>query len=269
MRKNIGTFLFLSLLITLKLIAQTGFKPDQPSMINTFAHERDTVFIPVPVDTVRFAVIAHEYSPERNFWQRNEGTILGSSFAGIVAVISIIATNYFNRKREDKRAQSEKLKEENLYSAVLASIFSVLLSHDERTKRLKEELLAIRDKSIPKKHLIVEKAQVSLSLDLLNQFLIKLLNYEKFNQLLLDATIAYIHRATNLNETLDFSLVIKIKQEFHSDTDYTEAVQEFFKSINRNVETLDGHREKIKEMIVNEVKKFPQIKIISAEKETP
>jgi hypothetical protein len=254
--------IFTSFLFILIFISQANSKSNGLQK-GSHLNKRDTVFIPVPVDTMRFSVISREYLPEVGFLEKNEGTLIGSFLAAIVAVISILATNYFHNKRDVKKEGNARIEKENLYAAVLISIHSILLSHDERTKRMKEELAVVLEESLGRSHIIIEKSSITLSLDLLNQFLIKLLNYHKFNQILLNTVIAYIHRANNLNQNLDFTPAIKLQKTYIAGQVYDEAVKSYFNAIDKNINTLVDLRGKLKILISDEVKMFPQFKIVS------
>jgi hypothetical protein len=248
-------------------ILQADSKSDKHQKEGPLLNSIDTVYIPVPVDTMRFSIISREYSPEMGFWKKNEGTIIGSFLAALVAAISVFATNHFHAKRDTKRENNKRIEKENLYGAVLVSIYSILLSHGERSKRLKEELAVILEKSLDRSHFVIDKSSIILSLEMLNEFLIKLLNYDKFNQILLNTIIAYIHRVTNLNQSLDFTPAIKLQKAYIAGQVYNDAVKEYFDAIGKNITMLDTQRDKIKKLIIEEIKKFPQFEIISEQEE--
>jgi hypothetical protein len=190
---------------------------------------------------------------EKSFIERNEGQIFGSFLAGIVALFTVLLTHYLISKKE-------KLYRENVYCNLLVGIRSDLTVHDFFSGQLHKSLIEIKRITREQKKLIPDSVHSKLSLELINQCRLKLMDFEKTHKEILNKINRYYNYLEVIKKGLDFSAIKSSKDDFESDEEYLNGIDNFFETLLTNIEVLNKSRDELMSLIITELQKFPKYK---------
>ena len=135
---------------------------------------KDTIFIKNK-DSSYVSIINY---PKRTWLERNEGSIVGALFAGLIAVLSVYLTSKANKRSHQKR-------QKEIYCGLLYSIKIELIYHDKNHDNLIEELRVIQEKSINAMELITDSTSRNIQVSFLKELRSKMIDTELFNMTIL------------------------------------------------------------------------------------
>lgn len=225
--------------------AQLAYQHKEKGVVASLHYKVDTVYVPVPVDTMKFFVLSKESVPKETWWQRNEGTFLGSALAAIVAFLTVLFTNYFS-------SQQTKRKSKEAYCALLAAIYSELMGHDNLSVTLKkelEELLSVVEQTGD----ILSSPFTYFPLEFLNECRIKATEFQTTNVGLLSYISHYINVVSWFHKNLDFTQLGRMRAYFPNQADYPKAIINYFRIVFHHFEKLEKSRKILSELLEKEI----------------
>jgi len=139
-------------------------------------------------------------TPKQNFWERNEGTIIGALLAGLIAVFSVKYTNYYNIKRINR-----------LNKKIYYGLLSVLKSELEYQKNiisfLLEEIKVTGDTIRDGNDLGFKKPFRKIQTKFIDETRNKLLSIELKDTDLLKLLTAFINKCELINNDLNYEVI--------------------------------------------------------------
>lgn len=209
----------------------------------------DTIFVPVPTDTMQFNVISKEFIPKQTFMQKHLGALLGSLGAGLVALFSVLATHKTAKKREKEKARI-------FHRNLLLAIYSELLSHEKLVDYLKGELNEAKRLALDKAQVLIESPHTKIPVEFINQCRIRLLEYEDNSMDLINHIFQYQNSTHQLVSNLSFSNVISLKEHFKNDAQYREGIKAYFDRLFVHLTTLENGRNVLTQRLLQEVERI-------------
>lgn len=228
---------------------QAEFQSKGDSATGASKTKIDTIFIPVPTDTMQFNVISKEFIPKQTFMQRHLGTLLGSLGAGLVALFSVLATHKTAKKREKEKARI-------FYHNLVLAIYSELLSHEKLVDYLKGELSEAKRLALDKGQVVIESPQTKIPMDFIKQCRIRLLEYEDNSMDLINHIFQYQNSTHQLVSNLSFRNVSNLKEHFTNEAQYREGIKAYFDRLFVHLTTLENGRNVLIEKLLQEVKRI-------------
>ena len=199
---------------------------------------------------------------DKNWFKRNEGTFLGSFCAATIALISILLTNYYNKKSKQRLLQKGLFEKQNIYCSLLYAVYNELLWHKNLSEIIKKELNEIQRISLEKGKLIVDSPSEKFNTEYLHQFRIKILEFHKFNTDLLAYISTYLNLLSSINYSLDFKKVKDFYNHFVDESSYNKALKAYFADLFDLFVKVGKGIQRLQDMIKEELVSFPQNKIV-------
>src|ERR1035437_9719559 len=162
--------------------------------------------------------------PERTWLERNEGSIVGAFFAGLIAVLSVYLTSRANKK-------AHKQREKEIYCGLLYSIKIELIYHNKNHDNLIEELRIIQKNSINANELITDSTSRNIQVSFLKELRSKIIDTDLFNTKILLFLSAYINKCELVNSDINFEKLIKISEKFKTQFDIPASIKSYFDAI--------------------------------------
>ena len=197
---------------------------------------------------------------ENSFFNRNEGTILGSALAAFVSLLAILITSLI-RNRRDKREKEFLIGvKQNIYCGLLHSIYHELGSHQNLVNVNWKSLELIRDVTLEKEKFIIEKTVETFNTDFINECRLKILEFESYNTDLLPVISKYKNSVISVNRSLDFKNLNSFFEQL--EIPFSEAVNLYFKIFKEDFNRIELGIQEIQKMIKEEIRKFTQNEVI-------
>lgn len=173
-----------------------------------------------------------------NWWEKNEGAFLGAFLAGMVAIFTVLLTNYLNKRENSKR-------ENEIYCGVLFAIKAELEYQYKSLPHLIEELKAILEKSIEAKEVIANKSSRDISVNFLVEIRSKILLLSNYNTIVFRDISAYINKCEIINSDLEFERLIILKEKIKIEPSFDESINNYFLKIIEDIEDIENIRKSI------------------------
>jgi len=170
------------------------------------------------------------------FWERNQGDIIGTLGAGIIAIFAAFLTYYIQR---------QQLK--YAYQGFLYVLYIELINHNNNFKLLKDTLAKAKLISIEKRDFIFEKAPMQFSLLIIENTLSKATNYKKFNHKLIALLTSYADNIRNINYFLDFTNAKEIITHQEQGQNIEHQIADYFETLN--IEYIEKTQPVIKDLL--------------------
>jgi hypothetical protein len=196
-------------------------------------------------------------------WLSLIGPLIGTLGAGLVALFSVRATHNKALARDQLKSVEQKNIRDSLYCGVLYAIYATMQNHNESSKRILSQLDAIKDRTLEYGRLVVEDLGVRLSLGFLSKCVSQLLTFEQYHTKIGGIAISYLHSAESFNSFLDFSQVHSLKKHVPDDPQFLKGIESYFDNLREHIGKLQKGNADLSELILEELKKFPQINIIT------
>ncbi|MFA4907480.1 MAG: hypothetical protein WC602_04365 [archaeon] len=209
--------------------------------------------------------------PQESWLYSNSGNIvgalLGSFLAGIVALVSILLAHKKNKEIQDISLKNERIQREDIYCGNLFAIYHEINWHKNLSKRLTRELKIIKQQSIDTLSFPCDQANELFRIEYLDRCRINVLEYARFDTDLLTLISTYLNLIMTINNSLNFTVVSKMKNKFDSDVRYKEALSGYFKILENIISDANRGMGNIQSRIVEVVGSFPGNQLIFKKKQ--
>ncbi len=210
-------FLLILALSTSFLLGQDNSKKPHLDSLNT---ESRKVESPIKVEIIK--------TPEQQFWERNEGTILGALLAGLVAIFSVGLTNYCNTRRT-------KQLNKRIYFGLLSVIKSELEYQSKTIELLCDEIKVTGDSLRDGNELGLKKPFRKIQTKFLYEGRNKLLSVEIKNTDLLRLLTSFINRCELINDDLNYESIYIFYNDAKTKNQIDEFVAIFFGDMQKHI----------------------------------
>ncbi len=109
-----------------------------------------------------------------NFWERNEGTLIGAIGGLLIAILAAHLTYFF-------AVRQAKKKEKDAYQGLLYTLHIELCWHNHHFNLLKNTLDKLKSASIEKKSIVINNSPIQFDLSIIETGLFKVIDYKHYN----------------------------------------------------------------------------------------
>lgn len=149
-----------------------------------------------------------------NFWQRNEGEIVGTLGAFLIAILASLYASYLTRK-------NIRRKETDNYNGILSLIHTELGAQKQHLTLLRNTLKILLDASVTNKNIPIDDLPMKFDLTILDYAIFKIYEYKDYHQGIPTHLVHYRNLIKGANTSLEFKNPIKMINEGISDVEYT------------------------------------------------
>ena len=177
-----------------------------------------------------------------NFWQRNEGEIVGTLGAFMIAILASLYASYLTKK-------NIRQKETDNYNGILSLIHTELGAQKQHLNLLRNSLKILLDASVTNKNIPIDELPMKFDLSILDYAIFKIYEYKDYQQGIPTLLIHYRNLIKGVNTSLEFKNSIKMIKEGISeventiksyfnvlDTEYLDKMNLAIETINKLIE---------------------------------
>lgn len=187
-----------------------------------------------------------------NFWDRNQGTLLGFLGAGIVAILAAFLSSHLTYKKSIKK---DLEKESYMYSGLLSLIHTELDAHKAHSKLLINSLKNLKEFSIKKQTFVTDKLPMPFDMSLLNNGLNQLCTFKNYDHRIMILLVTYKNLIMDTNVALEFKNANEILSQKHI-KNKEESIKGYFNTLNSEyLNKIEPLISKIKVLIEQNVNK--------------
>jgi len=230
----------------------------------------DTIYVPVPVDTMHFNIISKNSAPSLSWWQKNEagligaiiGAFLGAIGAGLVAYFSIKRTHNSNIEIERNRMIDVRKEKEKKYCGLLFMIISEIYFQKNETELIEKEINEFVRVTKEQKRIITDNPFTLYQLDMLNECRNRILDYDSFDTELVSTISLYINSINKCNSYLYLKRLTDLER-FDKEGEFSivDGVESYFSAVNNILENIKKARVELTKGLTLEIAKFPSSNI--------
>ncbi|MEX2514206.1 MAG: hypothetical protein WD398_14985 [Cyclobacteriaceae bacterium] len=173
-----------------------------------------------------------------NFWQRNEGEIVGTLGAFMIAILASIYASYLTKK-------NIRLKDTDIYNGILSLIHTELGAQKQRLNLLRNTLKILLDASVTNKNFPINELPMKFDLSILDYALLKIYEYKDYHQEISTLLVHYRNLIKGVNTSLEFKNSIKMINDGIGEVEDTIASyfnvldKEYLDKMNLAIETIN------------------------------
>ena len=191
-------------------------------------------------------------------WGPIFAALIGSFFAGVIALYSVRRTNQNARAHEKSRRGREDQRKAGVYVGVLYSISVELQAHRMILRDIALTLPEVRRHSMDASKFMVEKIPHYLPMAFLNLSRSKIIEYDRFNTELLNEISAYCNSSSYLNDNLDFTSLMQFILNINlTPADALEAIGGAFDAVLDHLTRIVEARPALRLAIIEEIRRYP------------
>lgn len=184
--------------------------------------------------------------PQQSWFERNEGSLIATLLASLVAIFTVYLTARSNKKQRLER-------DKEIYRGLLNAIKIELDYHRQLFPIVIEGFQNIRDISIAQEKIIASKGPREIPLNFLFDIRKKLIDSELLNSNILKFISFYINKCEIVNMDMDFENLIRLNEKFKENFKFSDAVKDYFNKEVEEVEKLQKSITGISNIIDNEL----------------
>lgn len=159
------------------------------------------------------------------FFVRNEGQIVGTFGAALVAVIAAFLTYGLAQYQTNK-------KEKKYYHGLLHTLKIDLKLKENQLDILKESLRNSKRASVIKKEFVINKVPIQFETTYIESVLSNMIKYESFNKELAAYINAYLYNLRDINFYLDFHTANELIGKLNSDQNIESLISSYYDKLN-------------------------------------
>ena len=149
-----------------------------------------------------------------DFWQRNEGEIIGTIGAFLIAIFAAIVASHLTKKNLTR-------KEKDKYNGTLALIHTELGAHYQHLNLLRNSLKELVNASIVTKNFPIEELPLKFDLAIMDFTIFKLYEYQDYHHGIASLLIHYRSLVKGTNSSLEFKHAIAMINDGMEDVEST------------------------------------------------
>ena len=193
---------------------------------------------------------------------RNEGNLVGSALAGVVAVFSVITTHALEKRRQRERSR-------RTYVSLLHSMHVEIVWHTGVSRRLREHLEVLREIAEERAELPVNDLGEEFELAFFEACRQQLLAQREIDTLLMRLLAEYANFTRFVNRSIQLSAVHHVLQHFGEFEERRDGLIQYVDSILTELDKRDGAVPVIERRIRAELESLPGVEVIGDSGEEP
>ena len=199
-------------------------------------------------------------SNDQNFWARNEGEIIGAIGGLLIAIVAAILTNWISKKYTDK-------KEHNSYIGYVYSLHSELAFQRNQFKLLISSLDSYRRVSLASHRFVIDSLPTQFNIELIETLIFKMLDYKKYNSLVVVKLLAYVSQVKAIVAYLNFNNANLLLENLMTVEEKDECICLYLDNINSDyvdkmIPLISDLRMKLE---IEDLKDYPKDKLLLKE----
>jgi len=173
-----------------------------------------------------------------NFWQRNEGEIVGTLGAFMIAILASLYASYLTKK-------NIRRKETDNYNGILSLIHTELGAQKQHLNLLRNTLKNLLDASVINKNIPIDELPMKFDLSILDYAIFKVYEYKDYHHGIPALLVHYRNLIKGVNTSLEFKNSIKMINEGIYDventiTSYFDVLDsEYLDKMNLTIKTIN------------------------------
>lgn len=194
-----------------------------------------------------------------NFWERNEGDLIGAMGGLLIAILAAYLTYFFSVRQAQK-------KERDAYQGLLYTLHVELYWQNNHFDLLKVTLDKLKDASIENKSFVLESSPMQFNLSIIETGLLKAIDYKYYNHEIVALLTSYLNQIRDINYYLDFKNANMLLHNLADKQEIEQRIGDYFNVLNNEYITkTQPVISDIRKMIENELKDYPKDKMVCAE----
>ena len=190
------------------------------------------------------------------------GALIGSFSAGFIAWYSVRTSHKKSLERDIIIAEERKRIRDAQYCGNLYAIFVTLGNHDQAVQRILQTIdLIIAE--LKSKNILLQVMPPGLPLEYFKVCLTQMLGYEQYHTKIGGIAISYLHSAEDLNAYLNLSLLNEMVEHMKYEDPKLIGAVGYFDNLKNHMGLLSEGSDKLKQNILEELKKYPNINMIT------
>lgn len=218
----------------------------------------DTINNTIPLDTLNCMVNTSHNKLKHSWFRRNEGTLLGSFGAAIIALFSILATNFLNNRTYRRSLNRSILEKQHVYCGLLFGLHYEIDNHKSKIEMIKSNISLMMELSKERNLLIGDIPFQIFDLNFSNYCRTKLFELYFSDTKLIAYFSQYINQVLLINQSLDFKKYRDIINTYEDDRTREKAIQTYFESMIELLNSADRAISMIQDWITNIMLTFPK-----------
>lgn len=200
-----------------------------------------------------------EMMNDLNFWQRNEGSIIGTFGAALIAVLAAFLTYYLSQKQIKKNNK-------NSYQGLLYALHIELDGHKHHFSLLENSLEAIEKVSIENDEFIIKSPPTQFNLLICENTISRIIDYKKFNHEIVALLTSYMNQIRNINYFIDFNNANAIISKVENNAEKKLHIKNYFSALKeQHIIKTESIISQIRIIIEEELSDYPKEMIVNRE----
>jgi hypothetical protein len=197
-----------------------------------------------------------------SFWIRNEGQIIGSVSAAIVAVLAAFLAAWLTHRYVN-------IKDKDYYQGLLYTLHTELFWHDNRIEKLNKDIAELKRLSIKKQTFILTNAPMQFDLVIIEQCLANIIKHKRFNHALIAFLTSYQNLVKEINFFLDFENANEILINNTQLQDKDTRIESYYIVLEEHINKAQIALLDIRSLIEHELDDYHKNKLIKINKNGP
>jgi len=194
-----------------------------------------------------------------NFWERNEGALIGAIGGLLIAILAAYLTYFFSVRQAQK-------KEKDAYLGLLYTLHVELYWQNHHFDLLKKTLVKLKSASIENNSFVIESSPMQFNLSIIETGLLKVIDYKYYDYRIVALLTSYLNQIRDINYFLDFKNANELIHNFNDKHEIEQRIADYFNVLNNEyVNKTQPVISDIRKLIENELKDYPNEKMVCAE----
>ncbi len=185
-----------------------------------------------------------------SFIERNEGAIISTLGAALIAIFAAFLTYYLSQKQDSKNKK-------NAYNGILYALNIELHWHQNHIKLLENSLKAIETVSRENSTFIIDNPPTQFNLQVCENTLSKIINYKRFNHEIVALLTSYLNQIRNINYFIDFKNANSILSKVDNIEEKKVHIKNYFETLkSEHIDKTKISLEELTNIINDELKDY-------------
>ncbi|MEI6062380.1 MAG: hypothetical protein WCR72_16895, partial [Bacteroidota bacterium] len=195
-----------------------------------------------------------------SFLQRNEGQLVGTSGGILIALLATYLSYRYSRYQASK-------KEKTRYQGMLYTLHVELYWQNLHFDLLIKTLESLKIVSIQNKSFVLEDAPMQFDLFIIEKGLANIIEYKNYKHELVALLVSHLNQIRSINQFLDFKNVSALNNNLQVKKCVEKSIESYFDTLsNEYINKTQPGISVIRKMIEDELKDYPEDKLIFAER---
>lgn len=196
---------------------------------------------------------------ELNFWERNEGELIGAMGGILIAILAASLTYFFSIYQTQK-------KEKDAYQGLLYTLHVELYWQNNHFDLLRKTLDKLKVASMVNKSFVLESSPMQFNLSIIETGLLKAIDYKYYNHEIVAFVTSYLNQIRDINYYLDFRSANDLMLNLNDKQEIEQRIADYFDVlINEYINRTQPVISNIRKLIENELKDYPKEKMVCSE----